>query len=354
MIARSLTSNAFLCAVVLAAWSSIAGAQPNNAKTHSAWDDRAEMVARSGSRIACEIWFNDNGWMLRTTGRKDKPAVRIKGRVQAVGGRFRSMTPVSVDTGAVKDKLTMNTDRDTISFNFVSGGGTDGFDFEIGPNVTSLSFSVEVDGVFVAESVLIGRSTRPTRNPFEVKIGNADPSNKVGKTVTDPNPVVKKSTVVPDLPPAAEGTGSTLTRKEADGLVARHDRARRDVGVGPLKWSNKLATFAQQWADEIARTGKFEHRTGHTYGENLAAGSGNSYGVLTGVEDWYSEIKLYKAGTPIDGNFEAYGHYTQMVWSKTTEVGAGKAVIKTGPMKGWLVIVANYDPPGNYRGVKPY
>ena len=53
------------------------------------------------------------------------------------------------------------------------------------------------------------------------------------------------------------------------------------------------------------------------------------------------------------GGFKA-GHYTQMVWKDTTAIGAGKAIILEGEQKGWLVVVCNYDPPGNIAGVKPY
>ncbi|MEY3405870.1 MAG: hypothetical protein RL161_1300, partial [Bacteroidota bacterium] len=38
------------------------------------------------------------------------------------------------------------------------------------------------------------------------------------------------------------------------------------------------------------------------------------------------------------------------VWSQTTHVGMAKAVCKDGS----VLVVANYDPPGNYIGQKPY
>jgi hypothetical protein len=47
---------------------------------------------------------------------------------------------------------------------------------------------------------------------------------------------------------------SALSAKEAVELVAYHNKARRDVGVAPVRWSPVLATIAQQWADELART----------------------------------------------------------------------------------------------------
>ena len=47
-------------------------------------------------------------------------------------------------------------------------------------------------------------------------------------------------------------------------------------------------------------------------------------------------------------------HYTQMVWRGTTRIGAGKAVIASGPYKGLTVPVCNYTPRGNMIGQKPY
>jgi hypothetical protein len=39
--------------------------------------------------------------------------------------------------------------------------------------------------------------------------------------------------------------------------------------------------------------------------------------------------------------FTFIGHYTQIVWKKSTQIGVGKA--------GGIVVL-NYSPPGNYRG----
>jgi pathogenesis-related protein 1 len=157
---------------------------------------------------------------------------------------------------------------------------------------------------------------------------------------------------------------SQLTADEIREIITRHNEARRAVGTPPLTWSPTLANFAQAWADEIARTGKVEHRPyeeGATvfYGENLAVGFGPGYGVTTAVEQWRSEEQDYVTGTPVPelpedfAQFKA-GHYTQMVWRNTRSIGVGKAVIQTGEMAGWTVFVANYDPAGNAGGQKPY
>jgi hypothetical protein len=38
----------------------------------------------------------------------------------------------------------------------------------------------------------------------------------------------------------------------------------------------------------------------------------------------------------------------------TTQIGAGKAIIQTGETKGWVVVVCNYNPPGNITHEQPY
>ena len=154
-----------------------------------------------------------------------------------------------------------------------------------------------------------------------------------------------------------DGTGSSLTAKEADEIVAYHNKARKDVGVDPVKWSSEIAKYAQAWADHLAESGEFKHRPGEgewaqKYGENIAINAT----ALKGAEAWYSEIKDYKEGTPIPEDFSKFtaGNYTQMVWKKSTKIGCGVAVMKKGDYKGLLVIVCNYDPPGNFIGEKPY
>jgi pathogenesis-related protein 1 len=151
---------------------------------------------------------------------------------------------------------------------------------------------------------------------------------------------------------SAAPTGSAFTEEEADALVKEHNDARDLVGVKQrVTWSKDLARYAQERADRIAETGKLEHSPDRKYGENVAAGQGERSGAREAASAWLKEKEAYEAGKREP---EKAGHYTQMVWSRTTRIGAGKAVIKEGPMKGWTVIVCDYDPPGNLRGEKPY
>jgi pathogenesis-related protein 1 len=158
-------------------------------------------------------------------------------------------------------------------------------------------------------------------------------------------------------PKPADGTGSAMTDADAKTFVEYHNTARKEVGVGPVTWSKDLAAYAQKWADRLAARGDFEHRPAdgewaQKYGENLAIDAS----ALKGAEAWYGEKKDYEKGTAIPEDFSQFkaGHYTQMVWKGTTKIGAGVAVVKEGRFKGLVVVVCNYDPPGNVVGEKPY
>jgi pathogenesis-related protein 1 len=139
------------------------------------------------------------------------------------------------------------------------------------------------------------------------------------------------------------------------GMVKRHNYWRAKVKVPDVVWSDTLATIAQEWANELARRGcKMEHRPnngkwdGSAFGENIYWSSGLENSADHIVDSWASEIEFFnkKTGKCKGG---VCGHYTQVVWRKTTEIGCGMA--KCGNQEIW---VCNYNPPGNYIGQKPY
>jgi pathogenesis-related protein 1 len=132
-------------------------------------------------------------------------------------------------------------------------------------------------------------------------------------------------------------------------MVDAHNSWRKESGVTPLAWSPKLATFAQEWADKLLATDEFKHRTDHDYGENLAAAQGQSMSPTTVVKYWGEEVQNYDYNKNSCKPGEMCGHYTQVVWKSTKEVGC--AMAKSGIKEVW---VCNYNPPGNYVGEKPY
>lgn len=129
-------------------------------------------------------------------------------------------------------------------------------------------------------------------------------------------------------------------------ILDAHNKYRAEAGVPPLRWSDSLAANAGQWANQLAATGKFEHSGA---AENLAQGSAGSFSVTGLVEMWGNEKQHFTPGTfpnvSDTGNWADVGHYTQVVWRNTTEVGCGLA---SG--NGNDVLVCHYNPAGNLRG----
>ncbi|WP_158501839.1 CAP family protein [Vitiosangium sp. GDMCC 1.1324] len=133
--------------------------------------------------------------------------------------------------------------------------------------------------------------------------------------------------------------------------LKKHNELRAKHGVPALKTSATLQAVAQAWANKLAAEGKMYHSNGK-YGENIywtsaspGAGQGTSLGNSS-VQSWYSEIKSYDFGKP--GFDMKTGHFTQVVWKGSTELGCGVA----GGAKGTFV-VCNYNPPGNFEGQFP-
>ena len=133
------------------------------------------------------------------------------------------------------------------------------------------------------------------------------------------------------------------------GIIEQHNHWRKEVGVPPLKWSVKLAKQAEAWATSQSKKDcKCAHSTDQMYGENLYCSTGiiNDPGAV--VNSWAAENKFYN---PSNGKCKGgeCGHYTQIVWRGTTEVGC--AMVRCGDKELW---VCNYNPPGNYLNKKAY
>lgn len=78
------------------------------------------------------------------------------------------------------------------------------------------------------------------------------------------------------------------------------------------------------------------------YGENLAYG--NIDGVLA-VDLWYEENTYYNYTNPDSstGTFEQYGHFTQLVWKASTDLGC--VIHDCG--SGRIYVICEYYPEGN-------
>lgn len=137
------------------------------------------------------------------------------------------------------------------------------------------------------------------------------------------------------------------TRDMPREILNAHNQWRKHVGVAPLQWSADLAIHAQEWAHRLLATGKFEHRESGGYGENIFMTQGRQWTAAEVVNRWASEAKNYNHATnQCQG---VCGHYTQIVWRDTTQMGCG--IARSSRREIW---VCNYNPPGNFVGERPF
>jgi len=127
-------------------------------------------------------------------------------------------------------------------------------------------------------------------------------------------------------------------------LLSQHNKHRCEHGVPLLTYSDIIAKNAQAWANTIApqmEHSSFDSRSniaGHwMLGENLFMGKSHMEGV---VDAWYDEIRYTKNGLVSSFGHDT-GHYTQVVWKETRELGCAQV--------GTLV-VCQYGPTGNIEG----
>ncbi len=145
-------------------------------------------------------------------------------------------------------------------------------------------------------------------------------------------------------------------------ITAAHNRVRSAHGLSSLSWSNRLANIAQDWADHLATNNscRMRHRSNNRYGENLywhsalrfSSGKREVMSVSPNrvVKSWASEKQHYNLNRNRCNSGQICGHYTQLVWQSTRQVGCAMTVC---PDKG-QIWVCNYQPAGNIIGQRPY
>ncbi len=142
-------------------------------------------------------------------------------------------------------------------------------------------------------------------------------------------------------------------------VLAVHNRERAAVSVPPLMWSDKLAADAKAWADHLATLGKIVHCVNvpgcdtHGEGENLASGGHTTtVPIAQNMQGWIAEKNVFQ-GLPSATGTDVVGHYTQMVWKSTTQIGCGTASGGPNDNQGWDILVCRYLPWGN-TGPNPF
>lgn len=164
--------------------------------------------------------------------------------------------------------------------------------------------------------------------------------------------------VLPRLAMAA----TELDASQRSETLAAHNRWRALVRVPPLVWSNTLALSAARWAAQLDQGGqcRMEHSDTPDLGENLYWASPLRWSNgLTSVQDirpafvvdaWGRESADFHVNSSTCRPGRTCGHYTQIVWKDTREVGCALQVCGAKDQ----VWVCQYRPAGNQFGMRPY
>jgi uncharacterized protein YkwD len=221
-------------------------------------------------------------------------------------------------TQGLIDKILISNKTD-ISKYFAQTLGSDNIE------LAETAFSTVTDNVETIEATKIILNSA-------LKITDSTPTNS---TPTDPTPINPTT-------PTDPTTSPTISSDEQV-ILDYHNRVRADVGVQPLKWSPKVAVAAQSWVNQLATTSCNLQHSGNGYGENMYWASGRS-DLVSAAERWEIEKINY-----LNSSGET-GHYTQMVWRNSTELGCASARCSDGA----TLVSCNYNPPGNDPRQKPY
>ena len=170
---------------------------------------------------------------------------------------------------------------------------------------------------------------------------------------------------------------SGLTQQEKNQVLDLHNKLRSRVATGSeqrgvpgpqpeagdmleLTWDDELARVAQRWAEQC-QFGHDQSRDVQRFkvGQNVyqttrSRDQPTSNTIREGVMSWYDEVKLFANGGVRRYQFSSgTGHYTQMVWAKTSKLGCGHVSYEMGGfVKKYLV--CNYGETGNFQGSPMY
>ncbi|MDH5786523.1 MAG: CAP domain-containing protein [Chromatiales bacterium] len=154
-------------------------------------------------------------------------------------------------------------------------------------------------------------------------------------------------------------------------FVCAHNSVRERVSpaanppLPAVSWNAELAAVAQAYAETCTfehnknRSTEFSTMSGEKryVGENLYMTTSNGASPYDAVASWASEAANYHYRSNRCDSGEVCGHYTQVVWRSSVEIGCGVKScnrVSGGGFGRGTIVVCNYAPGGNYVGEMPY
>lgn len=139
---------------------------------------------------------------------------------------------------------------------------------------------------------------------------------------------------------------ATLATFPVQQVLRKHNIYRCMHGVPLLTWSSAGAAQAQAWVNH--QQGVMVHGGHDGYGQNLAGLLPQwGYDEVRGVKMWYDEVANTNNGM-VSGFGMNTGHYTQVVWRNTQQVGCA-SFVRSNCDNGNnpCLLACHYHPPGN-------
>ncbi|KZT30346.1 PR-1-like protein [Neolentinus lepideus HHB14362 ss-1] len=168
--------------------------------------------------------------------------------------------------------------------------------------------------VFSSSSSFPPTPTLPPPKTTTTTSASRKPSSLSTQPAPSPSPSSTQGSASSSVSSTGSGSSSGSTSSsDIDQYLSAHNSVRAQHGASPLSWSDNLASKAQQWANGCV----FQHSGGSLgpFGENLAAGTGDSYDIAAAVKSWTDEVSEYNPSNPVAS------HFTQVVWKGSTQVG---------------------------------
>ncbi|KAF4105124.1 Golgi-associated plant pathogenesis-related protein 1 [Onychostoma macrolepis] len=132
-------------------------------------------------------------------------------------------------------------------------------------------------------------------------------------------------------------------------FLEAHNQYRKQHQAPELTYSDELSSAAQKWADHMLSKKSLSHSDTED-GENVFYSFSSVKKTPKGeeaVDSWYSEIKDYDFSS--SGYQPQTGHFTQVVWKSSTELGVGLATDGNT-----VFVVGQYRPAGNITNAGLY
>lgn len=143
---------------------------------------------------------------------------------------------------------------------------------------------------------------------------------------------------------------------EQQQYVKAHNDLRAKVRVPPLRWNPDLAKYSHYWATQLLNDCNYRNHSHGKYGENIFWSLYKEFSPADVVSKWFSEQihfdhKLNMCKCQPETDACECGHYLNIIWKATQSVGCSDTLY-CHEEKG-VIVVCEYDPPGNYKGLDP-